>query len=345
MHIIKRLNHYFLTHQTKNLHAVKYTLAFSLGYLATLFTADHYSVWILITIAVVMANQPIVGQILQKSFYRVVGTFVGAVFGVCTFFLPQSPTILFITVVVASLIMTRLFAFRSDQTSQVAVLGLVTFSLVMFLAHQSLHFAVMRVIDTLIGIVIALFVSRFVFPMTSKHAFVFALKETATCLAVFAEKVFIEGVDRRNDPGVNQLENRIVQALTKMRTLIRSGRYESIQLSEYGEAFNILVRYFRAIYHYLIFLDVAVSEIAERNLDLSVKVRKQLALPIENLMHLLDEYALSGQLSMEYLKDFKIQKNDDLKLFISQYHAIEFVLRRIPFCLGKINSVELDHNK
>ena len=312
-------------------------IAFALGYLAMLIFDDQNAVWILITIAVVMSSQPVVGQLMQKSVFRMLGTVVGLLFGMLTFVLPHNDIVIFCMVVMVSFFMAYFFAFRTEAVGQVGVLGMVTFSLVTFLAHGSLHFAMMRLLDTFIGISISLFVSFFIFPMTSKRTAMLTLTSICNNLHLFVEKVFVENLDRRTDPKINKVENAIIQDLTKLRNAIRTSRFDTFGAAPSQRAqLNNFIRYLRAIYHYLLFMDVAISEIAEINTQLAEEVKTILHPKMKKLDAIFAE-AVSNKPSFSrrlYYKPLDSSVFDEQ--FKSQYYAIDFALRRIPFCLNKI---------
>jgi uncharacterized membrane protein YgaE (UPF0421/DUF939 family) len=337
---IKRLNNYFIEQQSQNLHVVKYAIAFSVGFLVTQLLHDRYSVWVLITIAVVMANQPLVSQLLEKSFFRILGTVIGAVLGVVTFYLPDNTISLFIATVVVSLIITRLFAFRLDESSQVSTLGMVTFSLVAFLGHRSVHFAFMRLLDTLLGIVIAYFISRFIFPVTSKRAFLMSFKKTIKNLNEFANQVFINGADRLNDVQLNEVETELVGGITKMRTLIRAGHLDSKDVKVNKAEYNAVILYSRAIYNYLLFIDVALIEISEANPELAAFAREELKPVILTLSDVLQALSACQRFIIPEFNVKALEQNI-YQDYPSQYYTIVFALRRIPYCLQKIQETEL----
>lgn len=337
MHFFKRLNDYFLTHHARYVHAIKYTVAFSLGYLAMLGFKDQYSFWILVTIAVVMSGQPVVGQLLQKSVLRIVGTVVGLLFGMFTFFIPQSAILLFLMVTFVAFFMAYQFAFRSEEVGQIGVLGMVTFALVAFLAQDSVHFALMRLLDTFIGILISFFVSLFIFPMTSRRMMMLTLSGACRDLHRFIEKVFVEGVDRRRDPTANPLENSVIQGLAKVRTVIRSGKYEVLWSSPaHKKELDNLIRYLRAVFHYLLFVDVAISEISDKNPNVAAQTRAALLPTAKKLSQIFSQAALDKPSFSRRLYYRQLDEQAYSDGYKSQFFAIDFALRRIPYCLRKM---------
>ena len=337
MRILKQLNYYVTHNHRKYVHAIKYMLAFSLGYLAMLIFKGAYSLWILITIAVVMSSQPVVGLLLQKSVLRIIGTIVGLLFRMLTFVIPQNPFTIFIFVSIVSFVMALSFANRSEEMGQVGVLGMVTFCLITFIAKGDVHFALMRLLDTFIGIIISFVVSFFFFPMTTKRSVTITLSSTCRDLESFIKSVFIEGKDRRFEPNINALENRIIQDLTKLRNIIRSRKYETLWGSAMHKAqMNIFIRYLRAIYHYLLFVDVALAEIAEKNAEFSAEIRGALLPRWNKLSEIFSEATLDKPSFSRRMYYKPLDESVFTEQFKPQFYTIDFAMRRIPFCLKKM---------
>lgn len=336
MKFVKKVSLYLYENHSQNIHALKYAIAFGLGYLAMLMLTDTYSFWILITIAVVMSTQPVIGQLLQKSFFRIIGTIVGVVLGVATFYLPHDPIIVLVIVMFVSFFISRFLTFHSDGSSQVAILGLVTFTLISLLPQTNMHFALMRLIDTAVGILICFVVSFFIFPYSSRRALISVMRSSADHLRTFIEIVFIKGADRREDSEATQVENYIIQKITKMRGIIRTGNYEKFYSRKQKYQFNQLIRYFRAVYHYLLLIDIALREIMETSPTTGEKVMRQLEPVMQQLNSILHDIT-SGQ--MKTLPDCQWQhlelQGDFSKITVSQIGAIDFGLQRIPFCLSQ----------
>src|SRR3989338_5354644 len=94
------LKRYYYQQQERNIHALKYSIAFAIGYLTIFIFGNPYSVaWVLVTIAVIMAAQPVIGQQVLKSLMRLLCTVVGALLGILTFYLPSHPIMLFVMII------------------------------------------------------------------------------------------------------------------------------------------------------------------------------------------------------------------------------------------------------
>lgn len=335
---------YYYRHQEQNIHAFKFSLAFALGYLTYFFLKDFYSVaWVLITISVVMIAQPIVGQHILKSATRLLGTLIGAVLGSIAFHFLHNPTILFLLIILVAFFLSRFAVMKDPEIANIAVLGMVTFSLIVFAPHENLSFAYIRVLDIFIGISIALLVSRFVFPMNTRRALIFENIRSFDLLIQFIQKVYIEKLDRLNNPVVHQIDTAIVKSMTKQRAIIRSGRYESLGSQKLKNQFNQLVRYSRALFNYLLFIDVAITEISENiNVD-SVYLRELLESPMKWIIAVFDTFEVEQRVSddkfnwVDYEKAVEVirqlSRDQRYESSQSQIGAIIFSLDRIPHCL------------
>jgi uncharacterized membrane protein YgaE (UPF0421/DUF939 family) len=335
---------YYYRHQEQNIHAFKFALAFALGYSTYFLLHNFYSVaWILITIAVVMIAQPIVGQHILKSATRLLGTLIGAVLGSIAFHFLHNPVILLLLVVLIAFFLARFAVMKDPEIANIAVLGMVTFSLIVFVPHENLSFAYMRVLDIFIGISIALLVSRFVFPMDTRRALIFENIRSFDLMIQFIQKVYIEKLDRLNNPLVNQIDAAIVKCMAKQRAIIRSGRYESLGSQKLKNQFNQLVRYSRGLFNYLLFIDVALTEISENiNVD-SVYLRELLESPMKWITAVFDSFEVEQRVDgnkfdwvayekvVEGIK--QLSRDQRFESSQSQVGAIIFALDRIPHCL------------
>ncbi|PIZ03540.1 MAG: hypothetical protein COY58_08770 [Gammaproteobacteria bacterium CG_4_10_14_0_8_um_filter_38_16] len=344
--MIDSLKKYYYRHQEQNIHALKYAVAFAAGYLTILFLKNPYSVaWVLITIAVVMAAQPIIGQQVLKSLMRLLGTLIGAFLGVIAFHLPHYPVILFIFIVCIAFFLARFAATKDPEVGNIAVLGMVTFSLIALLPHSNMNYAVMRVVDISIGIAISLLVSRFVFPLNARRALIFESMRTVDLIAQFIQKVFIERIDRQNSAEVNQLDAMIVKSMTKERAIIRSGRYESLRTPKLKNQFNQLVRYLRSIFHYLLFVDVALVELSASTHYDPVLLRQLLDPVMEWMMAVFHAFTIEEKLNpslldwpafQSHVAKVKEMVSEKFPNNPSQAGAILFALDRMPHCFSML---------
>lgn len=340
MTFIDRMKQHYYAHQEQNIHALKFTIAFSIAYFLTKILDDPNSVWILITVSVIMTAQPVVGQQMQKGMMRIVGTTIGAFIGFLAFHLLANTVWLFVLVILIAFVVARFAARSSADFSYAAVLCMVTFSLLALTPKTDLHFALMRVKDISIGVVISLLISKFVFPLTSRRALLFEAQRNLIRLRELIDRVYIQQLPRREDQETRDCETLIIKGLIKERAILKVMRFESVKSSRFQSEYNQLIRYFRALFHYMVFIDVAICEIAESESKLAKKVRQDLGAVFQPMIMLINELALKK------IDDEAGTKNQALFLlsgqmqqygyenpkFQAQFGAICFALGRIPLC-------------
>lgn len=336
-----RLKRLYYRHQEQNVHALKCMLAFALAYFYCMLSEDPNSVWVLISVAVVMTSQSVVGQQMQKGLMRIFGTALGAILGLFAHYMLQDSWGLIVVVIVLAFVTSRFAVRASADFSYAAVLCMVTFSLLALAPQADLHFALMRVKDITIGVVIALLVSRFVFPLTSRRALLFEAGRNFNRLSRLIESIFVYKRSRREDKITREYETSIIKGLIKTRAILSVMRFESIGAIRFKEEYEQLVRYFRGLFHYLIFIDVALSEIAQTSPVLVDEMRDQLSLVLSVVLtmlntwsaaHPFDAVIFDGGAFVEAAEKFQDKHFGD-HVFQAQVGAICFALTRIPHCV------------
>lgn len=142
-------------------HALRLTLALLTGYTISVILDIGHGYWILLTVVTIM--KPAFGITKQRNLYRIAGTFLGAIIGFLALFLVTSHTVLFVLMMFAMII-----AYTFLKTNFfVASAGITVYVVIGFFFVNSAEVGdvlVDRIIDTLIGSVIAYVFSMFVLP-------------------------------------------------------------------------------------------------------------------------------------------------------------------------------------
>ena len=143
-------------------HAVRLTVALLAGYFISLFFGLGHSYWILLTIAVII--KPAYSITRQRNFHRVAGTLAGAVMGFLIIYLVRNNTALFVIIMVTMILSYSLLKVNYFLSSAfITLYVLVSFS---FLSPDGFTQALSdRVLDTIIGSVIAYAVAALVLPV------------------------------------------------------------------------------------------------------------------------------------------------------------------------------------
>lgn len=143
-------------------HALRITLGLLIGYTASLFFDFGHGYWILLTIVTIM--KPAFSITKQRNIYRIAGTIVGAVSGFLILYLIKDGAVLFVLMLLA---MICAYAFLKINYF-IASIGITLYVLLSFNFLNPQHITAVlqdRVIDTVIGSVIAYFISSYVLPV------------------------------------------------------------------------------------------------------------------------------------------------------------------------------------
>ncbi|MFT5847835.1 MAG: putative membrane protein YccC [Psychroserpens sp.] len=141
-------------------HALRFTIAIVFAYLlGTLFDIQN-TYWILLTIVVIM--RPSYGLTKERSKDRIIGTLIGATFAIGIVLITQN-TLVYAVLAFVSLIL----AFSLLQQNYKSAAALVTISIIFlysFINPDAFEVIQYRVIDTIIGSVIAIIANYVIFP-------------------------------------------------------------------------------------------------------------------------------------------------------------------------------------
>ena len=143
-------------------HAVRITLGLLVGYIASLFFALGHGYWILLTIVVIL--KPAFSITKQRNLHRIGGTMLGVTTGFLFLYLIKDNTALFVLMLI---FMVLAYSFLKINyfiaSTSITLYVILSFN---FLNPQHITDVLQdRVIDTVIGSVIAYFISSYVLPV------------------------------------------------------------------------------------------------------------------------------------------------------------------------------------
>ena len=142
-------------------HAIRLTIALLAGYFISLFFDVGHGYWILLTIATII--KPAYGLTKQRNIQRLAGTFIGAALAFLILYLDYSNTLVFIVMTTAMIVSYALI--RINYGVSIAALTVFLLLAFHFAKIQGLNIVLQdRIVDTVIGSVIAYIVSYFVLP-------------------------------------------------------------------------------------------------------------------------------------------------------------------------------------
>lgn len=222
-HVVRKcLNHDFFTTGSLEYHRVIHSIKTAIACIIGLGIARYFHLlsgqWISITIIVVMSAQIHFGAALQKAYMRFLGTMVGVGITIITLlFFGQNIFAMFAVVFIAALLFTYI-ASSSGNISYAGVLGGTTMLLTLTSADANVHFAAMRGFCIVIGIVIALLVSRFLFPIHAREKLRFNIAATLRSLRqlYFKTAQMLEEFENSNDAAGEQQKSDIKLDVKKL---------------------------------------------------------------------------------------------------------------------------------
>lgn len=212
--------------QQRLINSFKTMVACCIGIILGLLTHLSMPQWILIAILVVMVTNLRLGGALKKSYLRIAGTAIGAIAAsLLLFFLGKN----LIYIYIALLILVGLFSYLGTSptdASQLGLLGAVTSVIILYAQPPSFHVAAERAIENIIGIIIALAVTRWLFPIRSSKVFMTSIQTTLNDLSHLLELFTDPAHDLNNFTPQENSENQIIKNLTEQNVLIKEATTE-----------------------------------------------------------------------------------------------------------------------
>lgn len=200
------------------IHSVKTVIACLLGFLVARLLHLINEQWIIITILVVMCAQSRIGAMLQKSYMRFLGTLIGGVIAGLTLITFGANPIAIIAVLCLAALWFSYIAESPSALSDAGTIGVVTVAIILLSPQQSLAYAADRFLEINLGIVIALLVSRFLWPLHSRTRLLHGITITLTELNNFYE--LLMHVEFINTELIDiAYEEKIISGLIKQRKL------------------------------------------------------------------------------------------------------------------------------
>lgn len=208
------------------INAAKTSLAIAIGFLLTWLLADTVAnaQWIVITSVVVMATLPNVGGVLQKALFRVGGTILaGGVAVLVVLILGGDP----IAVAAALVVLCGYFVYLGGdpRIGYIGSLAAITLIIMIDIFEPNLKHVFWRGINIVIGVAVALLVTRFVFPIRARCQLRLSVAETLDQFASLLRS--IEAVTVKRTSPCDEVEDHIVQGILMQRTLLPLAAAES----------------------------------------------------------------------------------------------------------------------
>ncbi len=170
-------------------HAIRVTLGILIGYVVSLVFEFGHGYWILLTVVTIM--KPAFSITKQRNLYRIGGTFTGLALGFALLYVTKDATTLFVF-----LMLTMILAYTFLKTNYYIASTSITLYVILsfhFLNPDNLNGLLEdRAIDTIIGSIIAYFISSYVLPVWEHSQINVYVKE-----AILANKHYFDIVSAR----------------------------------------------------------------------------------------------------------------------------------------------------
>ena len=215
------------------IHSVKTAIACLIGFLLARVTGLPADQWIVITIIVVMCAQLYVGSVIQKSYLRFLGTLAGCLFAMIVLeFFGHSMMTIGIGIIISSFIFSYL-ATGQENLAYTGTLGAVTTVIILLGQQPSPFFAVQRLLEINIGLLIATVASQFILPIHARNH----LRRTQASTLTQIRDLYVRVLSplKPNEPihDFQDEDEEIVKALLKQRQLAKESKREPL-----GSAFD-----------------------------------------------------------------------------------------------------------
>lgn len=249
-------------------HSLKTAIALLFGLLLSyLFKLPLQGRWVVITILVVMCAQSRVGAILQKSYMRFIGTVIGA--GVASVMLWLIyPNVVFTILILC--VATVVFSYIADSPSawsEAGPLGAVTLIIIVISQNPNFYTVISRFLEINLGIIIALLVSRFIWPLHSRTKLRSILVETLQNLNDLAQQLedFILAKGGKNEKPQELFENKVLNNIGIQKKLFQEVMRESFGRSNLSLSFKNILDAEREILRCITLMRNALMNFSDQN--------------------------------------------------------------------------------
>lgn len=283
------------------IHSLKTAIAFLLGMLVVrFFDFPLQGRWVLISILVVMCAQSRVGALMQKSYMRFLGTVLGAIIAALTLWLAY-PNVVWVTLIMC--LATALFSYIADSPgylSEAGPLGAVTIVIILIGQHPSYASVLNRFFEISLGIVIALLVSRFIWPLHSRTQLRYIVINTLNDLKGLSKQLsaFPSSEDEKN---YEIVEEKVISRFVNQNKLYDEVMRESFGRSNLVSLFKDLLRKEREIFHCINLMKNALISFSE-----PVRSIFNQQIPVKKFYEVMQ---LSLQLLIKQLRDKEYQND------------------------------------
>jgi uncharacterized membrane protein YccC len=244
------------------IHSLKTAIAFLIGTFIVRVFSFPQGQWVLISILVVMCAQSRVGAIMQKSYMRLLGTLLGASIAALTLWLAY-PSVIWTTLIVC--LTTALFSYIADSPgylSEAGPLGAVTVVIILIGQNPGYLSVLSRFLEISLGIVIALLVSRFIWPLHSRTQLRYIITTTLQDLKKLSEQLKLL-TSTEAEKTYEKYEDKIISRFSNQGKLLNEVMRESFGRSNVARVFKAILRREREVLRCISLMKNALMNFSE----------------------------------------------------------------------------------
>ena len=221
-----------IIHIEQLIHSIKTAIACTIGFFLTFFVASMFNIpinpWIVISIIVVMCAQIYVGSMVQKAYFRFLGTFVGCLFAMFALVLFGHSHLILATTIGLSSFLFSYLAVTQENLTYAGTLGAATTAIILLNPNPTLLLATQRFLEISAGILIAALISQFVLPI---HARTHLRRIQANTLEQLSNYFIACALIHEAENPIQQheeLDETIIKSLSKQRQLAKEAKREPL---------------------------------------------------------------------------------------------------------------------
>lgn len=322
------------------IHAFKTGIAVLIAYGIYVFVPHDglMAQWIFVTIIVVMSANSNLGGQVNRSLLRIAATVMGCALALLAIFTPGVKVALPIYLFFVTFFFIFI-AVRYPKYVYVGTLGAVTFCMIALSSSRSFDIAIIRTSEILLGILISLLVSRFIFPIRSIRLIKQRCFLNLSRIAELYQAVLIDGKVRFKDKKVTELENEVIKSHQVQRELRGMIKYENRKDKLKVENINLIIRSQSALYNYFSMLAISKRIIVEGDYH-EEQVVGLLKAFVAEVIHFIQEFIACypknssqnliamQEKSQQLLRDIDSSENLDPEAFYP-LHTLCFTSKRI----------------
>ncbi|QHG92719.1 hypothetical protein EGQ50_02190 [Coxiella endosymbiont of Amblyomma sculptum] len=208
--------------------------------------------WILITIVVVMATNIRIGGTIIKSYFRLLGTIIGAFLAAAAlFFIGNHPDVIRLLLIFLIGIFAYLASSPTDM-AQFGLLGATTMVMILDAQEPTLKTAVDRTLEIFLGVLIAIVVSRFVLPQHAKKLLRASITHTLQKFQTLFEFFITNEPTSDSLKEQEKIENNMIGDILKQSVLLQEAINEDPRVKKkrfiYQSIFLLERKLLRSIY-------------------------------------------------------------------------------------------------